>query len=94
MGTDCSRGSKQPLQRPRSEGIFSTFKDGKARELEMAEDEKKAKKSSWKGKDDGLLVKQGPGCHAGKVGRTLSLVPSTSHVDLSLGKGTSGIQQR
>ena len=68
MGTDCSRRSKQPLQRPRSEDIFSTFKNGKARELEMAEDEKEVKKSSWKDKDDGPLVKQDSGCHAGDVG--------------------------
>ena len=68
MGTACSRGSKQPFQRPISEFIFSRFQDGKARELEMTEDEKEVKKSRWKGKDDWPLVKQGPGCHAENVG--------------------------
>lgn len=68
VGTDCSSGGKQPLQRPGSEGIFSRFKDGKARELKPGEDEKEVKKSSWRGKDERPLVKRGPECHAGDVG--------------------------
>lgn len=48
--------------------MFSRFKDGEARELEPAEDEKEIKKSSSKGKGEGPVVHQGPGGHPGDVG--------------------------
>lgn len=68
MGTDCSRGSKQPLQRPRSEGILVGSKMGRPESWKWQRMRKRLKNQAGKAKMERPLVKQGPGCHAGNIG--------------------------